>query len=63
MYGGMNVYDPRCNGGARASGRANSSDAAAIVIDVASSRYQVLLMVSLKKLEATTAGRVTTYSR
>ena len=63
MSGGLLVYDPRYYGGVRASGRANSSAAAAIVIDVASSRYQVLLMVSLKKLEATTAGRVTTYSR
>ena len=37
MYGGMKVNDPRCNGSACASGRANSSAAAAIVIDVASS--------------------------
>ena len=32
IYGGMNAYDPGCNGGAR--GRANSSATAAIVMDV-----------------------------
>ena len=61
MSGGLLVYDPRYYGGVRASGRANSSAAAAIVIDVASSSTVRSNTDNKQKLEAT-ADRAT-YSR
>ena len=62
MYGGMKVNDPRCNGSACASGRANSSAAAAIVIDVAGSRTVRNSTHNKQKPDAAAAGRAT-YSR
>ena len=50
MYGGMKVNDPRCNGNACASGRANSRSAAAIVLDVASSST----VINITKIPPTT---------
>ena len=52
-YGGIHVYDPRCDSGALASVRANSSAAAAIGIDVVVSSSTVRSTTNNKqKLEA-----------
>ena len=58
----MKVNDPRCNSCACASGRANSSAAAAIVIDVASGRTVRNSTYNKQKPGAAAADRAT-YSR
>ena len=59
QYVWWNVYDPRCNGGARASDRANSSAAGAIDIDVASSSTVPAINTNNNQELEATADRAT----